>query len=198
MILLAIPESMPILTHVLIHVLIVGFFMKARKYEIAGKLEYMIKTGQLKPAEKLPSQNELCEKYSVSRSCIHGVLNLLFEKGFIEKTPGIGIFVRGFNVEVSEIKSIGFILPEYKRLIRDTEDNFGFEMIWGIEEALRSEDINLVIRRINLGSDLSNLISIVEKMNVSGVILDRDIPDTALQDLKALGIPFVTCVSSNS
>jgi len=51
-------------------------------------LESSIAKGKFLPGETLPSENELSEKYNISRSSVRIVLSELGEEGLIEKRPG--------------------------------------------------------------------------------------------------------------
>ena len=48
---------------------------------------------QLQPGTRLPSENALCRKYSLSRLTIARALNALTEKGYIRRVRGSGSFV---------------------------------------------------------------------------------------------------------
>ncbi|WP_413376702.1 FadR/GntR family transcriptional regulator [Alkalihalobacillus sp. 1P02AB] len=62
-----------------------------RIYEkIADHIKQQILEGQLKPGEKLPSDKELCELYSVGRSTLREALSALKIMGFIETRQGEG------------------------------------------------------------------------------------------------------------
>ncbi|RKD28769.1 trehalose operon repressor [Thermohalobacter berrensis] len=61
--------------------------------EIAGNIE----KGEIKPNTKLPSENELVKKYSVSRDTIRKALNLLEQYGYIQKIRGKGSYVIDIN-----------------------------------------------------------------------------------------------------
>src|SRR5699024_8962836 len=52
-----------------------------------------IENKNIKPGEKLPSENELMEKYNVSRDTIRKSLDLLEGNGYIHKIKGKGSFV---------------------------------------------------------------------------------------------------------
>jgi DNA-binding transcriptional regulator YhcF (GntR family) len=62
--------------------------------QIAGILRAAIRTGQFPPGERLPSQNELSERYGVARETVKSALRLLREDRLIVTRPGSGAFVR--------------------------------------------------------------------------------------------------------
>ena len=61
------------------------------KYQIIyQKLLDQIESNIWKPNEMLPSENDLVEKYQVSRDTIRKSLQLLAQNGYIQKTKGKG------------------------------------------------------------------------------------------------------------
>lgn len=61
--------------------------------EIVGWLHQQIETDQLKPGEKLPSESELCERFSVGRSAVREALSQLKSEGIVTAQQGRGVFV---------------------------------------------------------------------------------------------------------
>lgn len=60
-------------------------------------LKHQIATRQILPGTLLPSENELCEQYAISRPTVRRVQEKLCSLNMIEKRPGIGTFVRSFD-----------------------------------------------------------------------------------------------------
>ncbi len=52
-----------------------------------------ISLGELKPNDRLPSENELCEMYSVGRNTVRRALSELVDAGYLKTVPGSGTFV---------------------------------------------------------------------------------------------------------
>ena len=55
---------------------------------IADKIEGMILSGEIRAEEKMPAENELAEKFGVSRPVIREALNMLRERGLIASRQG--------------------------------------------------------------------------------------------------------------
>ncbi|RST77421.1 FadR family transcriptional regulator [Siminovitchia acidinfaciens] len=67
---------------------------KKRVYqEIIEQIQILIKKGDLKPGDKLPSERELAHSLSVSRNAVREAVSVLESAGIIEIFPGIGIFL---------------------------------------------------------------------------------------------------------
>ncbi len=52
-----------------------------------------IDSGELKPHDRLPSENELCELFSVGRNTVRRALGELVRDGVLKTVPGLGTFV---------------------------------------------------------------------------------------------------------
>ena len=61
---------------------------------IAAELRHAITTGELPPGSQLPTEQELGDRYKVSRNTVRLALGLLTNEGIITSTPGRGTFVR--------------------------------------------------------------------------------------------------------
>lgn len=62
--------------------------------QIQEQLRSDIKTGEFKPGEKLPSENELAQQYSTTRATVVHAMQGLMVEGLIERIRGKGTFVK--------------------------------------------------------------------------------------------------------
>lgn len=68
----------------------------AEKYKvIVDKLELELKRMRAEGKIRLPSESDLCKTYSCSRQTIRAALDVLLQKGLIEKRRGSGSFIAG-------------------------------------------------------------------------------------------------------
>lgn len=68
----------------------------AMKYRwLAERLEEMIQKNIQNGVNKLPTEQELCARYRVSRQTVRNALSLLKERGLIERRQGSGSFITG-------------------------------------------------------------------------------------------------------
>ncbi len=67
--------------------------MEIKYLNIYNDIMDSIENKNIKPGEKLPSENQLMEKYNVSRDTIRKSLDLLEGNGYIHKIKGKGSFV---------------------------------------------------------------------------------------------------------
>lgn len=71
-------------------------------------IEEQILSGQLKDGDKIPSEKELGEMYSVSRMTVRNALNLLTEDHLLYSVAGIGSFVKYPIIGNSLVRIIPF------------------------------------------------------------------------------------------
>lgn len=67
--------------------------MPAMYEQIAAELAAQIKSGELQPGDKLPSERTLKAKYVVSGTTIRFVMVDLKARGLVKGQPGRGVFV---------------------------------------------------------------------------------------------------------
>lgn len=168
--------------------------MRPRKFdEIAKDLEAKILNGSLKPGELIPSQSRLCELYSVSRSCAQKALEDLASKGLLESRPGKGVYVRGaqqLERPGRKFKNVAVVFHSGFRLESNTSDNFGLEMLWGVEEELRRQGANCIIRKRDANAGFDKIVPELESIEADAYIMDREFSDAQLKPLCAIGRPI--------
>lgn len=64
---------------------------------VFNRLKEKIRTGKYKAGEKLPTEMELAERYSVSRNTVRAAINRLSMLGMVESFQGKGTFVKDMN-----------------------------------------------------------------------------------------------------
>ncbi|WP_141431073.1 FadR/GntR family transcriptional regulator [Bacillus sp. 03113] len=92
--------------------------------EIVSQIISYIQNENIKPGEKLPSENELIEQFQVSKTAVREALSVLAARGIIEKKPGVGSILKEMtgatlvdqmtNKLILEKKSLNEIL-EFRR-----------------------------------------------------------------------------------
>lgn len=71
--------------------------MASKFHKIFSDIAEEIQNGQFKAGDTLPSESELCERFSASRETIRKALNLLAQNGLIHKIQGKGSVVLDIN-----------------------------------------------------------------------------------------------------
>lgn len=76
--------------------------------QLAAELEEAIYNKEYNDGEKLPSENQLCKLYSVSRITVRQALSKLEQKNLVYSVHGKGTFVRLADMSRSLVKIISF------------------------------------------------------------------------------------------
>lgn len=164
-----------------------------RYYQLKKILQSQIKKGKYKLGDKIPSENELAEKYGISRPTVRQALNELTQEEWLYKERGRGTFCGFIPTETSkEIKSIAVFIPSVLSYI------FPY-ILRGIDDVAHHKDHNMILVHSDgkLEKEKEQLRSLMNK-GVKGFIIDR--AHSALKDdsylahffeLKRKGIPFV-------
>ncbi|RJE90332.1 GntR family transcriptional regulator [Paenibacillus sp. 1011MAR3C5] len=85
---------------------------------IQEDIRFLIRTGQLRPGDRVPSEKELAEQYHVSQITSKNAINGLAEEGILVRHRGKGTFVNANHEELPGMSRhkgfIGLILPSMK------------------------------------------------------------------------------------
>lgn len=140
--------------------------------DIYKDLKEQIASGELKPEDKLPSEDEIARNFSVSKITVKKALGLLREEGLIRRVQGRGTFVNAPDATPAPkpepqmgSRLIGLILEH-------VSSSFGLDMLYSIDRLLDAEGYKLCIR-FTLGSieketeEINDLL----KMNIAGLII---------------------------
>lgn len=93
---------------------------------------------RLLPGMLLPSENELCERYSISRPTVRRVQEKLCAQNLIEKRPGIGTFVRDMSMGTAEKE-----MPELRigiDFLTETASYYYGKVLRGVQESSFGEN----------------------------------------------------------
>jgi DNA-binding LacI/PurR family transcriptional regulator len=171
--------------------------MRPTKFDILAKdlMEYIADAG-LKPGAQMLSQHDIARKYNVSRSCVNKALDVLYDRGIIEKQPGRGNFLANPDKKERKLKTLAYIFEESMRLTPHEDDDYGLQVLWGIEDACRKNGINLVLRAYS-EKDIPTLDLIINSLDLDAVLLRQTTPTEAIIKIGKLGIPGV-CIDRPS
>jgi DNA-binding LacI/PurR family transcriptional regulator len=84
-----------------------------KKYErIYAELKKRITTLDVREGDQLPTDQELMERYDVSRPTVGKALRMLVEEGLVLRGPGVGSFVRSNRSAGTRKLLFGLVFPE--------------------------------------------------------------------------------------
>lgn len=185
--------------------------------KIQNDIRELIHTGKLSYQEKVPSVNDIRQKYGVSHITIMRVLKDLANEKYISFIKGKGYFV-SYNEKQQKTQSTGQIASIIRPLRETTfHDNYFNEINCGIQCAAYKAKLSLVQPSSNifLGNYILSEYEKAEIKNsilaladrVDGFILDERLPDSIIKECmgkisktmvivnrtSSLDIPTVTC-----
>ncbi len=141
--------------------------MIKKKYQIIEEwLINKIERHEISVGDKLPSENELCSKFKVSRNVVRQALSNLKISGYVKSVDKIGYFCEGPQQRNKLTKNIGFIAYYSNSYIFP-------RLINGCDHVLFKKGFHLVLgnTEYNLKREKSLLLDFLEK-NVDGLIIE--------------------------
>ncbi|HOJ17740.1 MAG: GntR family transcriptional regulator [Ignavibacteriales bacterium] len=132
-------------------------------YNIFEELLGEVESGKLGPNEKFPSENDLCQRFNVSRGTIREALKLLEQHGVITRTQGKGTFIteKKFEQEVTRLMGFSEVMKRYG--IEATAKLLSLEVIPANDRIrdrlnlLQGENV-VAIKRLRLGDGIPLII----------------------------------------
>lgn len=126
----------------------------------------LIERGDLAPGEKLSSENELAERFGISRQTVRTATGLLEEQGILRRVRGSGTYVNDHR----DLKRRNQIA-----VVTTYVDSYIFpRIIQGIEETLfeRGYSVQIAFTNNTLVREKSVLEDIISRDDVAGVIVE--------------------------
>lgn len=151
----------------------------------------------LEPNVRLPSRNELCQEYLVTRTTIDRAVSELVREGYLYSVDGSGTYVADYTAGVTIVRrnmlNVGVLLPN---ISHDTYPG----ILAAIERVMQREGVNIVV--CNTDHDFGKQRSCIRRMinsGVRGIIMVPAIAGDQVTDLKffeelsQIHIPLVFC-----
>lgn len=137
------------------------------KYSLVCEtLKQEMRSGKIRPGDKIPSENELSATYGVSRHTVRKALSILQNAGFIHTEQGLGSFCskrlaqreKSHNIAVITTYISDYIFPR---------------LISGIDQVLTQHGYSIILK--NTGNSQENEKKVLEEIlnkNVDGIIIE--------------------------
>lgn len=172
----------------------------AKYKQIEHDISKEIKSGVLKPGDKLKNEQYYIEKYSVSSITVRRAMRELAENGLIERVKGSGSFVS--NPDSFSSHHIAFMIP-----YTDTPDVSLLKILRGIQQYIAEFDYSLIIEwfdakakpEAQTGAEYEAYEKIIQQ-KVQGLLLYPMLPtadNPIFKKLKEKSIPYV-CIDRYS
>lgn len=161
-------------------------------YQIKKRIEQKVNSGQWKVGEVIPSEEELCRTYRVSRGTVRQAVSELVNEGLLVRRQGSGTYVasrlgKNKNIKIRR-RTIGYIVS-YLR------DSFGAGILLGISDVVHKAGYNCVFANSRNLTELQRReIARFRECGVEGIIIflaDGSVSDSTMAQMIAEGYPFV-------
>jgi GntR family transcriptional regulator of arabinose operon len=148
-----------------------------------------IRTGQIIPGDKLPSESELCGKIGVSRGSVRQAIATLVNEGWLRSQKGVGTFCimkdRRLTMDIGLIcyHSGSYIFPRIARGCDQIAHRRGFHIL------LNQSDYDIARER--------EILTKLRKRGVDGILIEPIFDGSShsnvdlLEEIEAEGIPIV-------
>jgi len=153
-------------------------------YQLAESLRSQILEGGLKPGVQLPTEEELCKDYGVSRNTVRGTLRKLENEGLVSRTRGKGTFVCGVKRLARNLIVVSSLPPKGHRTIQ--------ELLSGVMAKAQEEGAQI---QLLLDSRLDEALE-TAKMDSSrqhGVVFlhNKELTPEKLAKVEKAGLPYI-------
>lgn len=154
---------------------------------VCDELEKQIRSNSYLPGSLLPSQLKISEQFGISRSCAQKVVDELDARMLISRIPGKGIFVRTETSKIPEFKKVAYLVPSFYRTSYSGMDNYGLDIMLGVEERLREYGAQFIFYRYD-ESRPGLLKFVLKDINADGYIIWGRVP--VIKEVLAQGQSF--------
>ena len=126
-----------------------------------------IDNGNLRPGSKIPSENELCEKFDLSRQTVRKAIALLADEGLLDSRRGSGTYVADQRA-VEGDKRVIAVVTTY------LDDYIFPSTIKGIENTLSEKGYSMQLSFTNntVGKERQLLTDFLDRSDIAGIIME--------------------------
>ncbi len=139
----------------------------AKYQEVIDWIQCQVSSGAIAPGQKIPSENELCSQFNISRQTARHAIGVLVQEGILTAERGSGTYVTDERVRGGERNRIAVVTTYV--------DSYIFpKTIQGIETKLRELGYSMQVFFTNNSSvrEREVLQDIIDKDEVAGIILE--------------------------
>ena len=106
-------------------------------FQIKSIIENQISSGELKPGDKIPSENTLCDLYKVSRTTARQAITELVNSGKVVRTQGRGSFIAQYPINKPPYRLTGFSADMKKQGFTPSSKMLEFKVMMPTPEIAR-------------------------------------------------------------
>jgi len=159
-----------------------------------------MKDGFYAETGKLPSENELCQRFDVERNTVRKALQILVDENLIARVPGVGSKLLGGEQvkviprrsgQVKQKNNIILLITQVDYLHSPDRESFHYKLINNFEKRLSRLGYNLLFKPMGQDGIVTDTI---HSTLPRGVIFSSYNPDSYYREAASFGLP---CVSVN-
>ena len=133
---------------------------KTKYYVLMEELKEDILSGRIRAGEKLPSENQLSEKYHISRHTVRKALSILSQEGYIVAEHGRGTFCSQRMSHLKKSKNIAVITTYITDYIFP-------RLIQGMDKALTENGYSIILK--NTANSRTKKAKVLEDILTTGI-----------------------------
>lgn len=135
-------------------------------YQLMTDLNEKVTKGEIRPGDKLPSENELSAAYQISRQTVRKALAVLDSEGYIYAEHGRGTFCRERVMHTGNSKNIAVVTTYLSDYIFP-------RVIQGIDEVLTREGYSIILKNTkNSRSQEAKCLEELLQKDIEGIIIE--------------------------
>ena len=167
--------------------------MNPKYVDVVNWIKDQIEAKKLLPGQKLYSENELCQKFGMSRQTVRHALDILEEEDIVTRVRGSGTYINGTRQSVQDNRKVIAFITTYV-------DGYIFPKIMqGIEKKLFDNGFSIQIAFTNnrFDRECEVLKEFLNRNEIAGVIAETtksNLPNPNLwlyQEMIKKGIPVL-------
>ena len=134
--------------------------------QIEEDIREMIFSGEIRPGEKIPSENVLSEKYGVSRQTVRKALAELEDQGLVYPVHGSGTFCSELAIHRKKSRNIAVVMTYLSDYIFP-------EVIKGVDQVLSEAGYSIILKSTNnsRSREVASIEDLLQK-DIEGVIIE--------------------------
>ena len=164
---------------------------KPKYFSLMEQLRSDIMSGAIRPGEKLPSENELSQKYSLSRHTVRKALGILEQDGYVEAFHGRGTYCSENMRHIKNSKNIAVVTTYISDYIFP-------RLIQGMDNVLSESGYSIILKNTaNSRQKEARCLEELLKKDIDGLIIEPSKSEmickhrNLYQNLDKFEIPYV-------
>lgn len=158
-------------------------------FQLKNIIEEKISSGELKPGDRIPSENSLCEHYKVSRTTARQAVTELVNSGKVVRTQGRGTFVAQLAASQIPYRLTGFSADMIKQGFNPSSKMLEFKVIMPSAEIVKmlrispSEAVIFINRLRFINNSLMGIEYTYMPFNRFSKLMDEDLENNSLYEI---------------